>query len=188
MSETGQGLFETDYTINGTHANRLKALAIKNAESDSENPNAPRIFERYIDVYMNAAVWGISYRRRAKADTSLKDRARIYADAFIRERENCIFLYRLVMLLDESEDLTPDERVDRAFRYDTIPDKADEVKKNFELFNDYVRGGIDLLYEKFNEGSMTREDYMNKTFDVMTEFKAEIDGIDYSAELEKLLK
>lgn len=92
------------------------------------------------------------------------------------------------MLLDESEDLTPDERVDRAFRYDTIPDKADEVKKNFELFNDYVRGGIDLLYEKFNEGSMIREDYMNKTFDVMTEFKAEIDGIDYSAELEKLLK
>lgn len=191
MSENRIRLFETDYTINGKHATYLKFLAKKNARDvdESDNPQAAKIFERYIDVYMNAAVWGIYYRRKAKTDAeSSNDRARIYADAFNRERETCIFLYRLVMLLDDSENLTQTERVDRAFRYDTLPDKADELKKNLELFHDYVRGGIDLMYEKFTDGCMTREDYLERTFNVMTEFKSELDGIDYSAELAKLIK
>ena len=44
------------------------------------------------------------------------------------------------------------------------------------------------MYEQFTEGCQSREDYLEKTFNVMTEFKAEIDGIDYSAELDKLMK
>ena len=189
MSESRLGLFETDYTLNGTHAMRLKFLAKKNARdvNEPDNPQAAKIFERYIDVYMNAAVWGIRYRRRAKTDSST-DRARIYADAFIRERDRCIFLYRLVMLLDDSEDLSPTEKIDRAFRYDTLPDKADELKKNLELFHDYVRGGIDLMFEKFTTDCLNREDYLEKTFNVMKEFKEELDGIDYSAEIAKLMK
>ncbi|MBQ3444572.1 MAG: hypothetical protein IJG33_15170 [Selenomonadaceae bacterium] len=189
MSENKFRLFEMDYTINGTHATRLKFLAKKNARDvdEPDNPQAAKIFERYIDVYMNAAVWGIYYRRKAKTEKS-KDTAAIRADAFIRERETCIFLYRLVMLLDDSENLTQTERIDRAFRYDTLPDKADELKKNLELFHDYVRGGIDLIYEKFTDGCMTREDYLERTFNIMTEFKSELDGIDYSAELAKLIK
>ena len=182
-------IFETDYTINGTHATELKFLAKKNSRDDTEpdNPNSAKIFERYIDVYMNAAVFGIYYRRKAKTETS-NDRARIYADAFIRERDNCIFLYRLAMLLDDSEIITSTERIDRAFRYDSLPEKADEVKKNLELFHDYVRGGIDIMYEKFTENCYNREDYLEKTFSVMKVFKEELDGIDYAAELAKLMK
>lgn len=189
MSDDRPRLFENDYTINGEHATWLKFLAKKNARDDNEpdDPQAAKIFERYIDVYMNAAVWGIRYRRRAKIRPS-KDKASIRADAFNRERETCIFLYRLVMLLDDSENLSQTERIDRAFRYDTLPDKADELKKNLELFHDYVRGGIDLMYEQFTGGCHTREDYLEKTFNVMTEFKAELDGIDYSAEIDKLMK
>ena len=189
MSESSPRLFETDYTINGVHAMRLKFLAKRNARDVEEpsNHQAAKIFERYIDVYMNAAVWGIYYRRRAKVEPS-SDRARIYADAFNRERENCVFLYRLVMLLDDSENLLLTERIDRAFRYDTLPDKADAIRKNLEIFHDYVRGGIDLIYEKFTAGCVTRDDYLAKTFNVMTEFKAELDGINYSVELAKLMK
>ena len=186
-------LFETDYTINGTHATKLKFLTKKNSRDDAEpdNPNSAKIFERYIDVYMNAAVFGIYYRRKAKTESSADkstDRARIYADAFIRERETCVFLYRLVMLLDDSEKLTPTERIDRAFRYDSLPEKADEVKKNLEIFHDYVRGGIDVMYEKFTENCYNRADYLEKTFSFMKDFKEELDGIDYEAELAKLMK
>lgn len=35
----------------------------------------------------------------------------------------------MVMLLDKTTELTPEERVDRAFRYDTQPEKAEEFKK-----------------------------------------------------------
>ena len=108
-------MFENDYTINGKHATYLKFLAKKNARDDQspDNPTAARLFERYIDVYMNAAVFGLLYNRTAKRDNSSDDRARVYADAFANERENCIFLYRMVMLLDKTIELSPEERVDR---------------------------------------------------------------------------
>ncbi len=183
-------MFENDYTINGKHATYLKFLAKKNSrdEQNSDNPTATRLFERYIDVYMNAAVFGLLYNRKAKRDTTSDDRARIYADAFANERENCIFLYRMVMLLDKSTERTPNERVNMAFRYDTQPDKAEEFKQNLELFHDYVRGGIEVMYEQFTDGCQTQDDYLSKTYEVMTTFKKEIEGVSYADELSKLIK
>ena len=183
-------MFENDYTINGIHATHLKFLAKKNARDDQgpDNPTAARLFDRYIDVYMNAAVFGLLYNRTAKRDTSSDDRARVYADAFANERENCIFLYRMVMLLDKTTALSPEERVDRAFRYDTLPDKAEEFRQNMELFHDYVRGGIEVMYEQFTDGCQTQDDYLNKTYEVMTTFKRELEGISYADELAKLIK
>lgn len=44
------------------------------------------------------------------------------------------------------------------------------------------------MYEKFTENCYNREDYLEKTFSVMKDFKEELDGIDYAAELAKLMK
>ena len=183
-------MFENDYTISGKHATYLKFLAVKNSKEDDtvEGANAARLFERYIDVYMNAAVWGLLYSRTAPKDNSSEDKARIYADAFAKERENCVFLYRMVMLLDKTIDLPSEERVNRAFRYDTQPGKEEDFKNNMELFNSYIRGGIELMYEQFTDGCVTREDYLTKTYDIMSTFKKELDGISYEDELSKLLK
>ena len=183
-------MFENDYTINGKHATYLKFLAKKNARDDQspDNPTAARLFERYIDVYMNAAVFGLLYNRTAKRDNSSDDRARVYADAFANERENCIFLYRMVMLLDKTIELSPEERVDRAFRYDTLPEKAEEFRKNLELFHDYVRGGIEVMYDQFTDGCQTQDDYLSKTYEVMTAFKKELEGVSYADEIAHLIK
>ena len=56
-------MFEKDYTIHGIHATYIKYLV-----------NDAKIFNRYIDVYMNAAVWGLLYDRTASADNKSKDR------------------------------------------------------------------------------------------------------------------
>lgn len=183
-------MFENDYTINGKHATYLKFLAKKNSrdEQGTDNTVSANLYERYIDVYMNAVVWGLLYSRTAKRDTSSDDRARIYADAFANERDNCVFLYRMTMLLDKTTELTPEERVDRAFRYDTLPEKAEQFKQNMELFHDYIRGGIELMYEQFTDGCTTRDDYLNKTYEVMTTFKKELEGMSYADELHKLIK
>ncbi|MFQ8837600.1 MAG: hypothetical protein ACLR8L_06910 [Oscillospiraceae bacterium] len=140
-------MFENDYTINGKHATYLKFLAkkMRSGRSKPDNPiAAARLFERYIDVYMNAAVFGLLYNRTAKRDNPSDDRARVYADAFANERENCIFLYRMVMLLDKTHRTIPRRaQVDRALRYDTCyPRKLKSFASNLELFHDYVRGGI----------------------------------------------
>lgn len=183
-------MFESDYTINGKHATYLKFLAKKNSRDDqeSDNPSVARLFERYIDVYMNAAVFGLLYSRTVKRDTASDDRARVYADAFATERENCVFLYRMVMLLDKTIDLAPEERLNRAFRYDTDPEKDVEFRQNMELFHDYVRGGIEVMYEQFTDGCTTQDDYLSKTYEVMTTFKKELEGLSYADELKKLIK
>lgn len=181
-------MFESDFTINGKHATYLKFLAQKNASAPLDSgKSTAQLFERYIDVYMNAVIFGLIYSRTAPNDSSSEDRARIYADAFNKERENCIFLYRLVMLLDKTQNLSPEERVERAFRYDSQPEKEKEFKKNMELFNDYVRGGIELLYERFTEGCQTKEDYLNKSYEVMETFNKELNGTYYKEELLKLI-
>ena len=50
----------------------------------------------------------------------------------------------LVLLLDESEGLSKEQKIDRAFRK---PETEEEFKRNVELFNSYVRGGIEYLYD-----------------------------------------
>jgi len=182
-------MFENDYTITGKHATYLKYLAVKNSKEDEDaTTSSARLFERYIDVYMNAAIWGVLYSKKSERDSSSDDRARVYADAFANERDNCVFLYRMVMLLDNSVDLTPNERVDRAFRFDTQSEKAENFRKNIELFHDYVRGWIELMYEHFTDGCSTRDDYLNKVFEVVTTFKKEIECYSYEEELAKLIK
>ncbi|MGL6294749.1 hypothetical protein [Eubacterium aggregans] len=92
------------------------------------------------------------------------------------------------MLLDKSIDIPAEERINRAFRYYTQPEKAEEFKQNMNLFNDYARGGIELMYEKFTDGCSTREDYLNKTYEIITTFKQEIEGFSYEKELEDLIR
>lgn len=180
-------MFENDYTITGKHATYLKSLVRKSIKDDSEKMLAP-LFDRYIDVYMNAAIWGLLYSRTAERDTSSGDRARVYADAFANERDNCVFLYRMTMLLDNTADIPQEERVERAFRYDTQEDKKEAFKENMELFNAYIRGGIEQMYEQFVYGCVSRDDYLHKTYEIVTRFKSEIEGKSYEEELAKLIK
>ena len=183
-------MFENDYNITGNHASYLKFLAAKNSGAkgaDDSSPTSARIFERYIDVYMNAAIWGLLYERTAPRDTTSDDRARIYADAYATERENCVFLYRMVMLLDKTTTLEPTVRVDLGGRRIIKKDKEEEFAAQMGLFHSYVRGGIEEMYEQFTDGCSTRDDYMNKVYEVLTTFRQEIAGLSYEDELAKLI-
>lgn len=73
-------------------------------------------------------------------------------------------------------------------RYDTLPEKAEEFRKNLELFHDYVRGGIEVMYEQFTDGCQTQDDYLSKTYEVMTTFKKELEGVSYADEIAHLIK
>ena len=35
-----------------------------------------------------------------------------------------------------------------------------------DLFHDYVRGGIEVMYEQFTDGCQTQDDYLSKTYEV----------------------
>lgn len=140
-------MFEGDYTISGTHATYIKYLV-----------NEVKAFERYIDVYMAGATIGVLNDRRAKQGGT-SDRARIYSDAFNTENAKCNELFKIVILNDTSKPWSNDERINICFKYRDKMDKRavpsiteheiEVMKKAMNLFNEYVMGGIELLYENF---------------------------------------
>jgi len=167
-------MFEKDLVIRGKHATYITDL------------NKANIFRRYIDVYMMGAVWGLLYNVRADRDTTSSDDATIYAAAFNTERLRCEFVYRLVMLLDESAGLSPEQKIDRAFRYDDT--HVEVMKENMALFHSYVFGGVEKLYEKFVSGCTTRDDYIDKINEVLGAFKDDIEGSPSGVILSGLLR
>lgn len=169
-------MFDSDYVITGRHASRLKQMVRKNSEKNLEKNgiNSANIFDRYLDVYMNAVVWGLLYHRRAEVDNEEKDDAMIFAGQFAKERNTCIFLYRLTMLLDNSVNISDEDKINRAFRDDSETNKPELLVKNMELFHSYMRGGIDMMFETFCEAlsGYSQEDYMERIYEVMNKFYA----------------
>ncbi len=170
-------MFENDYTFNGKHATYIKYLV-----------DEAKLFERYIDVLMNGAVFGLLYNRTGSRDRDSQDRARVYADAFANCRDDCMFLYRLAMLLDQSTDLTNEQIVDRAFRDDANGSENEKVKANLELFYSYVLGGIEVLFEVLTDGCTVEIDYIDKAFDKMKSFREELQGVSLEQKLANLIQ
>lgn len=173
--ETKVRLFENDVTITGKHATHLKFLV-----------NEAKLYNDYIDVYMNAAVFGYMYSRKEERDNDSSDRARIYADAFSNHRTECVFLYRMITLLDEGN-IPTEERLDRAFRYDANPDKEEDLQQCIDTFNAYVRGGIEYMYTLFTSGCTSRDDYIRAAYDASRSYKDSIDGVSYEDKIRRLL-
>lgn len=86
-------------------------------------------------------------------------------DRVIYSQEELMFNFRLIMLLDKQYEPDEDKRIDKAFRH-MGENPADE-----ERFDSYVRGGVDVLYEKLIEGATDPEDYINNLFEFVEEFQ-----------------
>lgn len=169
-------LFENDLNIVGKHATYIKFLV-----------NDAKLYDNYIDVYMNAAVFGYLYDEKSNRDKLSTDRARIYADAFSNHRDECLFLYRIITLLDD-KDIDTEERLNRAFRYDAIPEKNEVVEECLENFNAYVRGGVEYMFKLLTEGNVSKDDYIRSAFEASKKFKDSIQGISYEEKIKKLVR
>lgn len=166
-------MFENDLLLKGKHATYTKFLC----------SNA-KVFKRYLDVYMLGAIMGFLHGRKGKRDTTTKDEASIMAETVIKENNRCKFLYRLIMLLDETTGLTPEQRIDRAFRQDA---DQEAMNANMALFNSYVLGGIEVLYKKFKDCT-TRDDYIDKIYEFIVNFNRDINVSSYDELIEKMLE
>lgn len=166
-------MFDRDYQLRGKHATYAKHLR-----------DTAGVFKRHIDIYMIGAIMGFLHGRQVPEDTTTKDDVMMFADVFIREKMKCEFIYRMLMLLDETTDLILEQRADRAFRDDT---DVQAMITNMDLFNSYVRGGIEYLYEKFSDDCVTRDDYINKVYEIVDRFKHDIEGQSYEDIIESII-
>ena len=153
-------IFNGDYQFKGTHAEKVNRLTADIGKSNKS------LFNRNLDVYVLAPIIGFLYNRTAALDTSGKT-ANVLFDAMSKELNTLKFNYRLIMLLDKKHEPEFDNRIDKAFRFFGKP-QAEPDEARYEA---YVRGGVDILFEKLIEQANSEEDYLNNLYDFMEEFE-----------------
>lgn len=152
-------MFDKEYAFKGTHAYRVNKLTAKFDDKNS-------IFKRNLDVYMVAPIVGFLYQRTAEANNDGEQRpTKIFPEQLISNKDDLAFIYRLIMLLDKKHEPNIEKRIDKAFRnYNS--ERAGEDEK---LFDSYVLGGVEILYEKIMENTNSAEAYLGNLYDFMEE-------------------
>ena len=159
-------MFDKQYRFKGRHALRVDQLT-----AAFDTVSKAKLFERNVDVYTNAPLVDFLYGRLAEPDDEKNpETGQVYSqnvmgDRVIYSQEELMFNFRLIMLLDAGYESDKDERINKAFRH-MGEDPADE-----ERFDSYVRGGIDVLYEKLIEGAESPNDYMTRLYEFLEEFE-----------------
>lgn len=168
-------MFDNDYHLVGKHAKYVRFLNAYTSKLDKEAKVAG-IFEYAVDVYIIAPLIGIAYNRRAPVDTESDDKGapplNILASQIISRQAKLDTVYRLAMLSEKSTALLPDERMERAFKEDELPEKADA---NMELFHQYMRGGVEWLYEHITEKATMQEDYLERIKEIVLLYADDFD-------------
>ena len=155
-------MFEKDFRFVGKHATYVKFLV-----------NNAKIFQRNIDVYMLGALIGITYDKTSTKDMTSNDDTLIPVSVFITEKPNCVFIYRLVMLLSDAkgEEMNIENRLNRAFRDDVDQDAESKMIDNMELFHSYVLGGVEKIYELYTSDIVGKDEYLERMIEVLEDFQ-----------------
>lgn len=159
-------MFDKQYRFKGRHAVRADQLT-----SAFDGVSKAQLFGRNIDIYANAPLIGFLYGRTAELDnTKNPETNQVYnqnvmGDRVIYSQEELMFNFRLIMLLDKRYEPDEDKRIDKAFRH------MGENPEDEERFDSYVRGGVDILYEKLIEGAIEPDDYISNLYEFVEEFQ-----------------
>lgn len=158
-------MFDKQYRFKGRHALRVDQLT-----GVFDELSKAKLIDRNVDVYANAPLIGFLYGRTADlADLKNPETGQVYnqnvmGDRVMYSSEELTYNFWLIMLLDANYEPDEEKRIDKAFRH-LGQDPADE-----ERFDSYVRGGIDVLYEKLVEGDSTPEAFANRLYEFIDEF------------------
>ena len=150
-------MFDKEYSFRGKHADM-----VNNLTKEFDN-NRNKLFERNYDVYKLAPIIGFLYQRKAAVDTSDNTTTKIFVGQLISNQDDFWFNYRVIMLLDKKNEPDAEKRIEKAFR-------GNENKNDEELYESYVRGVIEVLYEKLMDGVNTPDEYITRLYDFLEEF------------------
>ncbi len=155
-------LFSRTVTITGKHAVYMKALTNKFDTNLKQG-----FFKRNLDVYLIAPIVGKIYNRKADPDYSIEEDTKIFLEQLNGEIENLFFNYRLIVFLEDRSNTDIEERCNRAFRYDKNMEKRSYGDK---VYNSYVLGGIEFLYEKLIGNDTNTDILIENSFNFMDEY------------------
>lgn len=172
---------KSEYTFYGKHARYVTQLT-----SELKGLEKTPIFQKNLDVFKFASVVGIVYGRQGEIDKSKKDLEdekvdikKIAGAQIVTISAELEYIYELIMINHRKKIDDIETRIDRAFRYT----KNEELKKEGEeIFNSYVLGGVEVLYEKIFKEDTDTDQILVNLYDFIEEFNdkygEEIEGID----------
>ena len=142
------------YNFTGKHAVYMASLVGVNLDSENkeeEEISKTPFFKRNIDVMFAAAILGFRLNRKGQPESSADKKRTILNEQIITNKSVIQFIYRLIILLDDSIEEDFEEKLKIAFASNTteIERKDDEPNDNKyeKLFYQYILGGIEYLYE-----------------------------------------
>lgn len=162
-------MFKRDYTFYGKHARYVTELT-----SVLKGLDKTCIFERNLDVFMYSSIIGIIYGRQGVIDKSPESNEKVEIRKIAGAQMITIlteleYIYELIMLNHGKDKDDIETRVDRAFRYT----KNEELKNEGEkIFNSYVLGGVEVLYEKIFKEDTDTDDILVNLYDFVEEFNS----------------
>lgn len=179
-------MFDKEYSFKGTHAQKVNALTAKFNDTTS-------IFKTNVDVFIVASIVGYLYQKKALPNNEKnKDGSpastKIFVDAFKSHQTDLYFAYRLIMLSDKNYEPVFEERINKAFKSFYEENNEDD----FSLFEQYVLGGVDILYDKLIGDAKNQEDFVMKLYEFIEEINSRYyqntDNSDLDEELMKIAR
>ncbi|APV43668.1 hypothetical protein Dform_00308 [Dehalogenimonas formicexedens] len=152
-------MFDKEYSFRGSHADKVIKLTAGFGKDNF------KLFARNLDVYLVAPIVGFLYGSTAELDKS-DSTTKIFPEQLLKAYQDLMFQYRLILLLDKSYEGKLDERIDKAFRHYG----SERALQDEQLYERYVLGGVDILYEKLIATANNEDDYLKNLYDFIEEF------------------
>ena len=163
-------MFDTQYRFYGSHADKATALL-----ANIENEKNTALFDSAMRLYVTAAKVGFVFKQKGERNNNSQtpnyDKS-IFAEQMLKIQEECKWILRMILLLDEEYEPDKEKRLDKAFR------NLGQNENDLKLFDSYVLGGVDILYEKLISDSSSSTDILNNVFLFLDDYNDFInDGI-----------
>lgn len=141
IEKGNNGLFENEIEFTGKYATYARFLR-----------DEAEVFSTFREIYLMSAIIGFVENKKGTLDnTELKvSPASIFAADLAKKRRDLKFIYRTIMLLNSESNSSIEERKNRAFKEDRETN-ATILKENMALFHSYVCGGLEYLYQQFDD-------------------------------------
>lgn len=151
-------MFSKEFEFKGKYAIHCRALK-----------DEIKLFKTFREAYATSALVGFLNSRRECNYEDKAQPASIMASELAQKKTDLTFIYRLIMLLDNAENMKISDIQDRTFRHDNDENSKEKLTKNMELFNEYANGGIEILYGWFQDCHEVK-DTVNKLNEKIEEF------------------
>lgn len=155
--------FSSEYQFTGKHGEYVKQLTDTLVEKGTYEKEI-KIFAFNHKIYTVAPMIGYLYKRKAAREVS-DHGPKISEGQVIRYADRAQEVMKLILLLDNEYEPNEQKRIDKAFRYFC------EDENDFKLFEDYMRGGIEVLYENIISDETDPFKITENLIDFMAEFQ-----------------